>query len=187
MKEFVFKIAFLNTLALSMMIASDGFSQKNKSPIFSYGTQVNAADHKALQDKYWFYRHRLQTEFLKQGTAPIGLPSGYGIPACQAYRDKQDMLHFGDGTSFLGNYIGVLATEYLLMSRSAATATQLATIKEELYGAMKAYERLDYNAEIIVPPRNDTNRAVLNGFFLRDDVDVNTYLSDFKTPYDPAG
>ncbi|MBC7487881.1 MAG: hypothetical protein H7282_14150 [Cytophagaceae bacterium] len=187
MKEYVFKIAFFNTLAISLIIASDGFSQKIKQTTFSYDNQVPVADQKALQDKYWFYRHRLQTEFLKEGTAPIGQPSGYGIPACHAYRDKQDMLHFGDGTSFLGNYIGVLATEYLLMSKSAASSEQLEAIKRELYNAMKAYERLDYNAEIIVPPRKDTNHAVLNGFFLRDDIDINTYLSDFKTPYDPAG
>ena len=188
MKEYLFNIAFFNTLAISFMIASDGFSQKNNpTSSFSYDTEISPSDHKALQDKYWFYRHRLKTEFLKIGISPIGMPSGYSIPACQAYKDKQDMLHFGDGTSFLGNYIGVLATEYLLLSRSHASTEQMEAVKEELYAAMKAYERLDYNAEIIVPPRNDTTNAVLNGFFLRDDVDINTYLTDFKSPYDPTG
>ena len=187
MKEYVYKIAFFNILAISLVIAQDGFSQKIKQPTFSYETQVPVADHKALQDKYWFYRHRLKTEFVKIGTAPSGKPSGYGIPACQAYKDKQDMLHFGDGTSFLGNYIGVLATEYLLLTKSAAPSEQLNALKEELYSAMKAYERLDYNAELIVPPRKDTGQAVLNGFFLRDDVDIDTYLTDFNTPNDPSG
>ncbi|MDF2456829.1 MAG: hypothetical protein K0R51_2822 [Cytophagaceae bacterium] len=187
MKEYAYKIAFFNILAISLVMVSDGFSQKVKPTAFSYASHVPAADHKALQDKYWFYRHRLKTEFLKIGTAPIGQPSGYGIPACQAYKAKDDMLHFGDGTSFLGNYIGVLATEYLLLSRSGASADELNLLKEELYSAMKAYERLDYNAEIIVPPHKDTSTAVLNGFFLRDDIDVNTYLTDFTTPQDPAG
>ncbi len=129
MKEYVFKIAFFSTLTISLVIVTDGFSQKNKQASFSYNTQVSATDHKALQDKYWFYRHRLKTEFLKIGVSPIGQASGYGIPACQAYWAKNDMLHFGDGTSFLGNYIGVLATEYLLLRRSAASAEELRRIR----------------------------------------------------------
>ncbi|HSZ72867.1 MAG TPA: hypothetical protein VK750_09325 [Cytophagaceae bacterium] len=187
MKEYVLKIAFFYPLVMSLTIASEAFSQKNKQPTFAYETHVSAQDHKALQDKYWFYRYRLTTEFLKKGTGAIGEASGYSIPACQAYKDKQDMLHFGDGTSFLGNYMGVLATEYLLMRRSNSSEERLKAVKEELYYAMKAYERLDYNAEIIVPPYKDTSHAILNGFFLRDDVDIDHYLSDFATPNDPAG
>ncbi|MDB5274495.1 MAG: hypothetical protein JWO58_2862 [Chitinophagaceae bacterium] len=187
MKEGEFKIAFLVFLVVSQVTTLRVFAQKIDPTTFSYNTHVSPQAHKALQDKYWFYRYRLTTEFLKKGTGMCGQPSGHAIPACQAYRDKQDMLHFGDGTSFLGNYIGVLATEYLLMKRSGMSVEQLNSVKKELYEAMKTYERLDYNAEVIVPPYKDSSYKNINGFFLRDDVDVSTYLADFATPKDPAG
>ncbi len=141
-------------------------------------------DQNNLTEKYWFYRHRLTTEFLKKGLGEQGVASGHSLPAVQAYKSPEDQLHFGDATSFLGNYMGVLATEYLLLQRDSASQQQLLDVKKELFYAMKAYERLDFNAELLVPPHQ---AGSVNGFFIRDDVDPQTYWQDFPTPLDVKG
>jgi len=141
-------------------------------------------DNSDLTEKYWFYRHRLTTEFLKMGLGQPGVASGYSLPAVQAYRSAEDQLHFGDATSFLGNYIGVLATEYLLMKQDKAPQEQLLNVKKELFYAMMAYERLDFNAELLLPPHET---GTVNGFFIRDDVEPSTYWQDFPNPLDAAG
>jgi|GEM_PF-2893020 len=145
-----------------------------------------------MHDKYWFYRYRLTQEFLKKGLGTCGVPNGYSIPGSYAYgggtggSDTPD-LKFGDGTSFLGNYIGVLAVELKLMLFNGASQDQLNRVKEELYFAMKAYERLDKQAEVILLPyQSDCNNS-LNGFFMRDDIGYNNFLFDFKTPFQPDG
>jgi hypothetical protein len=153
---------------------------------FSCAQQVEWAKTKQheLTDKYWFYRQRLNTEFLKVGLGVNGEASGHALPAAQAYVGEGDQLHFGDATSFLGNYIGVLATEYLLLKRDSASPEQLVEVKQELFYAMKAYERLDYNAELLLPPHQIGS---VNGFFIRDDVNPQTYGQDFQTPLDVTG
>jgi len=136
--------------------------------------------------KYWFYRYRLLHEFLAKGEATCGTPSGFSIPASHVYGNPTtDVVHFGDGTSFLGNYIGVLATEHELLVRTGASEAQKAATRQELYYAMKAYERLDKNAEVVYwdilsGDCNEDNDRHFNGFFTREDVDENFVKNNFS-------
>lgn len=117
--------------------------------------------------QYWFYRYRLINQFLK-----IGPKHGESIPSGIRNLYGGNKMHWGDGTSYLGNYIGVLATEYALLKKYGDNIG-LEKTKEELYYALKAYERLDYYAES-TPPYNKPNK--FDGFFIRDDVPI-----DFMT------
>jgi len=122
------------------------------------------------QSKYWFYRYRLTNEFLKKGEANCGSPSGFSIPASSGYKQAYD-LHFGDGTSMVGFYISVLAMEHKLLRDHGGTDEQKNRTAQELYYAMKAYERVDKNAEKLKTDLTGNNcENDLNGFFIRDDV-----------------
>lgn len=142
--------------------------------------------------KYWFYRYRLRNEFLALGEDPCGMISGKMIPAGTRYTDYSSIdngqrtnkpnIKIGDGTSYLGYYLAVLASEYALMKRSNKTQQpQLDSLKKELYWAMKAYERLDRNVEAGdnitpngMPLGNCNDDQNVNGFFLREDVGKST-------------
>lgn len=167
--------------------------------------QVFSQSPASNQSKYWFYRYRLTSEFLKKGVIEecpndIVAHGGFSIPAGGAYSQEED-LHFGDGTSHLGYYIGVLATEFKLLKSNGASLTQMNRIREELFFALKAYERVDIMMEKLrgsgVGGIDFGNVCTdLNGFFLRDDVPYNSrsgfygtyktsYHEGFKTPYRP--
>jgi hypothetical protein len=126
--------------------------------------------------KYWFYRYKLRKYMLKAGETeyPCADPdthvdpivTGFSIPA-QGLDPTLGMgPHWGDATADLGWYIGTLATEYLLLKNQGANTSYTL---EELYYAMKAYERVDYHSEVNLYPY-DKGPCVLNGFFGRDDV-----------------
>ena len=141
------------------------------------------------QNKYWYYRYRLVKDFLARGEEnPLnclpggpGSGSGYSIPAGHIWskgtKPGDDNIvidvdmYWGDGTTYLGWYIGVLATEYKLLLDNNQSTT--ATLKE-LYYAMKAYERLDRKSEKIYTTHmgvtSDCSLGFLNGIFVRDDV-----------------
>jgi hypothetical protein len=96
-------------------------------------------------NKYWFYRDRLKKRFMVEGPN-----QGESLVAPRIEKlypnksNKQYLYHFGDQTIQMGWYLGVLATEYrLLANHSQPTANT----ERELYHAMKAYERLDLNAD----------------------------------------
>jgi hypothetical protein len=112
------------------------------------------------QSKYWYYRYRLLNNFLKVGDC-----RGCSTPASTRGEDSHNQLYWGDGTIDLGWYIGVLATEYKLLIDNSQDGSE--TIKE-LYYALEAFNRLDYNAEIYLS--NGFQNGSLNGFFVRDDV-----------------
>jgi len=131
----------------------------------------------ADQNRYWYYRYRLVDEFLVRGEeSPLNcdVASGYSLPAGKTYTTNQvagqniDM-DWGDATSYLGWYIGVLATEYKLLTDNSQPTE---ATKRELYYAMKAYERLDTKAEHMFYPHValDCAPTNLNGLFVRDDV-----------------
>jgi hypothetical protein len=129
-------------------------------------------------EKYWSYRARLRNEFMKMGIGPIGntQENGYSIPASEIFSDYQNgkvkRISWADGTSRLGYYLGVLATEYKLLSQNGQSTSK---VLEELYYAMKAYERLDVNANHFTTFQNGNCGSASNtdGFFLRDDVSEN--------------
>jgi hypothetical protein len=148
--------------------------------IFSF--ELIAQTAASNQSKYWFYRYRLTNEFLKKGEANCGSPSGYSIPASSAYKSDDD-LHFGDGTSMVGFYISVLAMEHKLLRMHGGTDEQKNRTAQELYYAMKAYERVDKNAEKLKTDLTGNNcENDLNGFFIRDDVPASPNMNNAELP-----
>ena len=73
-------------------------------------------------------------------------------------------LKVGDGSSNLGYYLAVLATEYKLLQMSGQDRTK---VVHELYCALNAINRLDYLAEPVWSGAGSEN---LNGYFIRDDI-----------------
>ncbi|MBK9286050.1 MAG: hypothetical protein IPM51_17275 [Sphingobacteriaceae bacterium] len=69
-----------------------------------------------LHKKYWYYKSRLNNDFLK-----VGLKSGESIPFGErgfnetTFDNYTNRLKAGDASAQLGCYIAVLATEYRLL------------------------------------------------------------------------
>jgi hypothetical protein len=135
-----------------------------------FGTSIDqlAQNSDINLQKYWYYRWRLRNNFLV-----VGDGQGCSLPAQQRYYMNSPKLQWGDGTIQLGNYIGVLATEYYLLQESSGNTVQT---RKELYYALLAFNRLDVAAELTLGLNCSSN--TLNGFFRRDDVP-----SDFITQH----
>lgn len=117
-----------------------------------------------LNFKYWYYRYRLQTAF-----TVIGEGDGRSLPAACRNINGGTEIRWNDETPRdLGYYLGVLATEYKLLSKASDRNKTLT----ELYYAMLAAERLDEHAEQYFSATNS-----LNGFFIRMDVPEATPIS----------
>lgn len=91
-------------------------------------------------DKYWQYRSILKEKFVHLGTE-----RGDGIPAEKIdpnfyVKPKKGLWLQSDGTSYLGFYLAVLATEYKLR-KNAGLATD--SLVQEIYYALNALWRLD--------------------------------------------
>lgn len=131
--------------------------------------QASAQTPAQNHDKYWYYRYRLINNFLLVGDC-----QGCSIPAYRRGLGNnkhagEEVLDWGDGQD-LGWYIGILATEYGLLIKHNQDASGT---KKELFYALEAFNRLDYNAEVYwTPPYNAPNpsNGSYNGFFIRDDV-----------------
>jgi len=110
------------------------------------------------EEKYWEYRDRLRNEFM------IGIGPGMGMSTPAGVRDTvSGILQWTDATMDLGQYIGVLAMEYRILENKGMGTDETV---EELFYALYALNRLDYNAE-----RFFGGTRSLNGFFIRDDID----------------
>ena len=110
--------------------------------------------------KYWYYRWRLVNDFVKVGSAV-----GHSIPiqSRQGYNGIPD-IEVADATIYHGFYLGILATEFKLLSINQRHS-DLERTKTELYYAIKAYERLDmYGEEYLGMP------GKIDGCFQRDDI-----------------
>lgn len=139
---------------------------------------VYAQDEADNLAKYWQYRNAYKHQFVV-----VGENQGQSIPfatvhpnedisweglwnhhlECYPRPSGKGGLTTGDATLQLGIYMGILATEYALLKREGISTDHIA---EELYYAIKAYERLDAGAEPFFgnPGPNDPT------FFLRDDI-----------------
>lgn len=139
-----------------------------------------------LHNKYWFYKTRFNNDFISIGTSP-----GQSIPFNQreyrdsyTYSDPSSKLKVGDGTVQLGIYIGVLATEYRMLKDKGE---DVSNVKHELFCALNAINRLDYNAEPIISnnphPKNYNSpmQSNLNGFFVRDDIPSNFIKNNYNS------
>lgn len=143
--------------------------------LFPFSNNTGAQSHDINHKKYWYYRSRLVNDFMK-----IGKGLGESLPASHRAKANKHgpVMYFGaDAVSQLGEYISVLATEYGLLKNSGQSADS--TVRE-LYYALEAFNRLDYNAESIWGKPNE-----LNGFFIRQDVPCN-FIKDnmFHFNYD---
>lgn len=135
-----------------------------------------------LVRKYQNYRARLKAEFLLVGEEP-----GHSLPVDAR---KSDHVHFGDATVFLGWYIGILATEHLLLSKNRLPSPPLNSCDtlKELHFALKALERLINTAPGAFETSSQQPCDEIKGFFIRDDVscdlkvkfDVERVVSDFE-------
>jgi hypothetical protein len=114
----------------------------------------------SLSRKYEKYRRILRKRFLI-----IGRTQGHSLPADTR---SSGCIHFGDATVFLGWYMGVLATEFYLLSEGLITTQTLRPQKtlRELYFALTALRRLIDTAACCFGPSPIQYR----GFFIRDDV-----------------
>jgi hypothetical protein len=113
--------------------------------------------------KYWYYRDRMNTEFM----LGQGLGDGLSLPANERLTNTIPVgqVKFGDVTISLAYYIATLAMEYKMLNDAGHDAS--ATL-DELYYAIEAINRLDRNAEL-----DWGGGQNLNGFFIRDDVGRN--------------
>lgn len=148
--------------------------QKNQNPI-----QVKFVyDHsKNFDTMYW--EQRLQ---LLQNLVEVG--NGHGMSTPSGGKKNGSKMAYGDNTIKLGWYIGVLATEY---KRLKMAGQNTAPTLHELYFALKAMERLDQYAEefhhvVLAGKSKGTMKDKWkkpNGFFMRDDMTLDTYLTNF--------
>lgn len=83
------------------------------------------------------------------------------LPQYWGYRN------YGDATLDYDNYLGVLATEYWLLKNYHHDQEALNAVKNEIYLALNAIDRLDGWAEVYY---NASNPMTYNGFFVRDDL-----------------
>lgn len=119
--------------------------------------------------KYWYYKSRLLNDFMKvginQGDNIIFNERGLGRNnGSQNFSSNIDTLKSGDGTTLLGYYLAVLATEYALLK---ANNQNTDSVVYQIYCTLYTINRLDLAAEKVL---NKCNQGALNGFFVRDDV-----------------
>lgn len=122
-------------------------------------SQTDADNHR----KYWYFKSRLNNDFLKVGTA-----AGESIPFTQRCMGAISNTHehgsfgLGDGTGTHGYYIAILATEYYLLSQSGQNTDK---VRHELFCALNTINRLDMAAEV-----QNGAAPQLNGFLVKDDT-----------------
>lgn len=126
------------------------------SNTFLIQAQSMGANHR----KYWWYKSRLNNDFMK-----VGLNAGESQPFNQRgvggsgfnSTDGNEKMMIGDGKSTLGLYIAQLATEFALFKKNGQS---MAKVKHELFCVLHAIDRLDYFAE----GRWSSGSDQINGF-----------------------
>lgn len=168
--------------------------------LFTLITFVAEAQNIQVHNKYWYYRTRLRNDFMK-----VGLGTGCSIPMeergvyyqpygpfGQQYGANSHPFDFsdpnsgrnalwGDAMGELGYYIGTLAMEYHLLVKNNQETD---SVRYELYCALEALNRIDYNAEYSYSQAiNFTTyfQNSFNGFMLRDDVPSNFITNNLKS------
>lgn len=126
--------------------------------------------------KYWFYRWRLRNDFMVMGSE-----AGRSLVIDTRRPDGHNIALWGDATILHGYYLTMLATEHRILQQLGRTE-DLKNNERELYYAIKAYERLDYNSETFYSSDPNITRTdawdindtplpgCVNGYVFRDDV-----------------
>lgn len=124
------------------------------------------------------YRNKIHSSYIYifNDQDPIDCPASIGCGSCAQDglygSGRQGVLHWGDATIRLGDYLALLGTEWKLLSdhNQALNETEL-----EIYYALNAFNRLDEAAEAYYG-----KSSALDGFFIRDDVpeDFHTYFGN---------
>ncbi len=126
------------------------------------------------QNKYWVYRDRFKKHFTHIG----GIRPGESLPMDVIRRNLNcgdfsgDRIESGDVMAAMGEYLGVLATEYYLLNQTD-NYEALEACKHELYYAISAINKVDEFAEIFFDPL--LNSPDTKGFFVRDNIPEDYY------------
>lgn len=180
--------------------------------LFDVSLNMAQTNDEYLQRMYWNYRERFRKYYVMVGGEPgmslmsdkiVDDGTSKSVNYCdsfvldanrkrQAIYPKRDNVpfrsdywrrkNFGDVLAYSAEYMGTLATEYWLLKRSGADPEALNAIKNELYFAIYAIERLDTTAEVYY---NRTVAYNKNGFMVRDDVPQD-HMKELRL-YDPEG
>ena len=144
------------------------------APTISFG-QINPNMH-GWHAKYWFYRWRLRNDFMVMGEGP-----GQSLVAEQRNPNRNEYIKWSDAMIMHGYYLTMLALEHKILEDKGRWE-DLKNNERELYYAIKAFERVDYNSETFYSSDGDkddedifrlgdnTLAPDVNGYFHRDDV-----------------
>lgn len=129
--------------------------------------------------KYWYYKSRLNNDFIK-----IGMKPGESIPINQRGLGQKGYptnstnsstgMKTGDGISGIGLHLAALATEYSLLKTNNQNTD---SVKHEIFCALNAINRLD---EIVEPLLPFGWSMPLNGFLIRDDIDRDFLMKNYE-------
>ena len=136
------------------------------------------------QLKYWYLRERLRY-FIARGDNPLTEVGTY-LPITIRNRNEDNVQHdyfedfadYGQESSLFGKYIGVLATEYYLLTYYGRNSEALKT-EQELMNALVAQKRRDLCEHFY------GYSDIYDGFFVRHDTpqDLNNMYDDFLNIY----
>ncbi|MES2133452.1 MAG: T9SS type A sorting domain-containing protein [Bacteroidota bacterium] len=125
--------------------------------------------------KYWYLRSKLRNDFMKVGTNQgESIPMTFRGKTATAADPNKNAVGGGDLIGDLGIYMAVLATEYKMLKLNNQNTD---SVKHELYCALNAVNRLDYNAE---PLYGSSYSNSLDGFLIRDDIPGDFVLNNYK-------
>ena len=139
----------------------------------------------ALHNRYWTYRENFRKYFIS-----IGKENGEGLPFSDikvglgadvipldnkgvvipnTSGGFKGMLNVGgDVTYYFAEYLGILSSEYwLLKNQGKSESEEMKAVKNELYFAINAIERLDKGSKKYFTQSNVLDG--IDGFFIRDD------------------
>ncbi|MEZ4889053.1 MAG: hypothetical protein R2779_00400 [Crocinitomicaceae bacterium] len=161
-------------LLILVLIGAESFSQND----FSMSGELS---------KYWFYRWRLRNDFMVMGSE-----QGQSLIIDSRNSDGFPIAKWSDGTILHGYYLSMLASEHAILQAMNRTE-DLKNNERELYFAIKAYERLDFNSETFYSNNPDITKNVgwdtsdapqsgsVNGYVYRDDVPPTFISNDPKS------
>ncbi len=94
-------------------------------------------------EKYWIYRERLKDFMVGSGDKGCSIP--FNRDPGDSSSNNEPYIATGDAPWMIGYWIGTLALEYDMLSHNGYNVSQT---KQDLYYAIEAINRLDYEAEI---------------------------------------